>query len=596
MVAGRSSLAVARCGIAIRQILLYSSQRQKISVKLPAARLGYPAKSIFQHESDARTRSTHRAAALVCICFAVGALFCRPVNAAVLVGTGLNFTGSTFGLNDTEVPPDTEGAVGPSHFVELINGRFAAYRKSNGSLATSMTDSNFWVQAGITFPTNRAITDPRILYDPSVQRWFAAEIDFDVSGVANTNHFLLAVSATSDPTGAWKAVSIASDPGGNNSADFPTLGLDAAGVYLSADLFDVNGNPVGSTLLSLPKAGLLLTTPVITNRTWFGVLSYASRGNILQPAVAVDGSSGGNVLSTGGLGYDLNTGKPVTDTTLKGCNVQNAAGPGSATLSSSTTPSVPGYTAPFPPYQPDDTQTLDPGDCRFSASIYRVGGVLFAAHSTVVSGFDAIRWYRINATNYAVLESGTISASASMMDLYYPSIAANTNETVVIGLNGSSTSSYISCYAVVGQTVNGVTTFGDLMLLRAGNASYQNIDPVSGLSRWGDYSATSVDPSDPNTFWTIQTYPSSSSAWSTRITQLFTLPGPVRLSASLAGANVVISWPGSAALLQLQSSPVLGSGASWSAVTQTPVTVGNITTVQVPISGAQQSFRLVASP
>src|SRR5205814_5240776 len=58
--------------------------------------------------------------------------------------------------------------------------------------------------------------------------------------------------------------------GGNNAADFPTLGLDAAGVYLAADLFDANGNPVGSTLLSLPKAGLLLSTPVITNNPAFG--------------------------------------------------------------------------------------------------------------------------------------------------------------------------------------------------------------------------------------------------------------------------------------------------------------------------------------
>ena len=71
----------------------------------------------------------------------------------------------------------------------------------------------------------------------------------------------------------------------------------------------------------------------------------------------------------------------------------------------------------------------------------------------MVNSYDAVRWYRINATNYAVLESGTITASS--MDLYYPSIAANTNGTVVLGLNGSSTSSYVSCYAVVGQTVNG---------------------------------------------------------------------------------------------------------------------------------------------
>jgi len=255
---------------------------------------------------------------------------------------------------------------------------------------------------------------------------------------------------------------------------------------------------------------------------------------------------------------------------------------------------VPGSPAPSPPSQPDGSFDLDPSASRFSASVCRVGGVLFAAHSTVVKSYDAIRWYRINATNYAVLESGTITASS--MDLYYPSIAANTNGTVVLGLNGSSTSSYVSCYAVVGQTLNGATTFGNLLLLRAGTASYQKTNSTITLSRWGDYSATTVDPADPNTFWTIQTYPSGSGAWSTRITQILTVPGPLKLTAVQAGANILISWPGSAALLQLQSTTNLSSSAFWTPVQQTPVTTGNITTVQVPIGGAQQSFRLVASP
>ena len=50
------------------------------------------------------------------------------------------------------------------------------------------------------------------------------------------------------------------------------------------------------------------------------------------------------------------------------------------------------------------------------------------------------------------------------------------------------------------------------------------------------------------------------------------------------------------ALLQLQSTTNLSSSAFWTPVQQTPVTTGNVTTVQVPIGGAAQSFRLVASP
>ena len=527
------------------------------------------------------------------LCF----LLCWPLKAAPLVGIGQNFIGSTYGLNDTAIPPDSDGAVGPNHFVELINGRFAVYNKTNGGVLKSVTDVSFWKQAGITFHAGWDITDPRIVYDPSVQRWFAAQIDFDPSGVINTNRFLLAVSANADPTGPWKAVAIPSDPGGNNSADFPTLGLDAHGVYLSADMFDVSGNLAGATLLSLPKAGLLLSTPVITNRTWFGILSSATRGYDLQPAVCVDGSIAGNVLATGGLGFDFKTGNFVTNTTLVSCTIQNAAGPGSATLTSSTSISVPGYTAPSDPYQPDGSSNLDDGDSRFTAGIYRVGGVLFAVHGTEVNNLAAIRWYRINATNNAVLESGTITDST--LELFYPSIAANTNGTIVIGFNGSSLYSYVSCYAAVGQTVNGVTTFGNLLLLHSGTASYQDqpgVDPSQYNSRWGDYSATSVDPADPNSFWTIQMYPSGPAAWSTQITQLLTVPGPVRLTVGLSGTNLQVSWPGTSALLQLQSTTNVVPGSSWLAVTQTPVTTGNVTSVLVPPSGRQQFFRLVVAP
>src|SRR5207248_419031 len=100
----------------------------------------------------------------------------------------------------------------------------------------------------------------------------------------------------------------------------------------------------------------------------------------------------------------------------------------------------------------------------------------------------------------------------------YPSMAANEAGVVVIGCNGSSSQSYVSSYAVAGQVVSGKLVFGDLLLLKAGTASYQNPDftDPSGTSRWGDYSATSLDPADPTRFWTIQMIPVSTTAWRTQ--------------------------------------------------------------------------------
>ena len=512
--------------------------------------------------------------------FSSGAATAAPV---LLIGQ--NFTASTLGVDSGSLPPDSNGAVGPDHFVQFINGRYSVYNKTNATRLLSKTDLSFWSAAGVTIPSQWDVSDPRLIFDPRSQRWFAAQIDFDPSGIINTNHFLLAISTTANPTGTWKGFAFLSDPGKVNFADFPTLGLDAQGVYLSGDMFDTNGVPVNSTVVSIPKEDLLAVTPSIAGRTMFTNLSYSSRGEIIQPAIAVDGTTGGNLLATGNLGLNFQP-----HNTLKASTVLNTASEGAATLSAATTISVPSYTVPLDPVQPDGTTNLDNGDNRFSASVYRVKGVLYGTHSIEVNNRAAIRWYRISATNYTLLESGTITDN--QLDLFFPSIAANTNGTVVIGCNGSSLSTFVSAYAVAGTTVNGVTTFGSLRLLKSGAASFQNTGS-DGTSRWGDYSATSVDPADSTHFWTIQMFPSSSSRWSTQVTELLT-SGP-RLSISRSGANLLICWQTTAPAFQLQTTSALSANPTWTPVTQT-FTSGNQTCALVTPSSAQQFFRLLEVP
>ena len=525
--------------------------------------------------------------------FAVSTLLLLPTLAArstVVVRIGQNFTGSTFGFQANEsayVPADCNGAVGPNHFVELINGLFSVYNKASGGRVQIMTGLDFWSQAGVNLPNGWDVSDPRIIYDLSVQRWVAAQIDFDSSGLISSNHFLLAISASADPTGPWKGLFIPVDPSGTGSADFTTLGLDAQGVYLAADMFDANGIGLdSSTLVSIPKTNLLASTPSATNRTWFGSLSYSSRGASLQPAICFDQSSSGNVLAVGNLGLDY-----APHSTLKASTVLKAEGPSAATLAAPTTITVSPYSVPINPPQPDGTSDLDDGDTRLTAQVYTVGGVLYAVHSTEVASRAAIRWYRLSATNYTVIESGTITDTN--LDLFYPSIAANASGTVVIGCNACSSDSFVSAYALVGATVNGVTSFNDLLLLKAGVASYHNTASGSD-NRWGDYSATSVDPSDPTHFWTVQMYPSGPSTWSTQVIELLT--GAPRLTVAAAGANVMISWPSYAAGLELQSSESLAPSATWTNVTQVTFTNGNQVTVVVPASAALQFFRLSQAP
>ncbi|WP_375328965.1 PEP-CTERM sorting domain-containing protein [Microcystis sp. BLCC-F210] len=74
---------------------------------------------------------------------------------------------------------------------------------------------------------------------------------------------------------------------------------------------------------------------------------------------------------------------------------------------------------------------------------------------------------------------------------------------------------------MVGEDSGGTTTFGNRLLLKQGSASYQRLDS-SNRNRWGDYSATVLDPSDPTgrTFWTFQEFAAGSTEWSTQITEI----------------------------------------------------------------------------
>jgi hypothetical protein len=306
------------------------------------------------------------------------------------------------------------------------------------------------------------------------------------------------------------------------------------------------------------------------------------------------------VLAAGDIG---STSAPYSN--LVTFAVQNVTNLGGATLGPAHFLTVSPYVVPdnvalgvplLTATQPDGSITLQANDARFSARAYVVNGVLYGVHSTELNQHIAIRWYRIRATDSTLLESGTIANTN--MDLYYPSIAANSAGVIVIGCNGSGISNFISSFAVVGQTVSGITTFGAPLLLKAGATDYHGDDETGGgfgdpapTSRWGDYSATTVDPSDPNRFWTIQMYPSDSNIWSTEITELITVPQPV-LNISRAGTNVNVSWPSGATGYQLQSATNLMPVIAWSNVAQTPQTNGALLTLQLPASPAQQFFRL----
>jgi hypothetical protein len=518
---------------------------------------------------------------------------------------GENFQGVVYGssvTNSSALPPDGNGAVGPTTYVEFINGAFAIYSKTDGHQMRFSTDVDFWANAKVPLDSSFEVTDPRIIYDPVSQRWFASMVDVDVftqilDNILGQNDFLLAVSATSDPNGEWNGTLFSSDPVDGNFADFPTLGLDAQGVYLSGDMFDSTADPsiappLGCALVSFPKSDVLQTN--FNTSTFFPTMQYSQRGQVLQPAICSDGGSTGTILAVGDIG---STSAPHSN--LVTWTVQNASTP-NATLSPSIFIPVPPYMVPdnadvgaplFTPMQPDGTTHLEANDARFSAKVYSLGGVLYAVHNTELNGRIAIRWYRIRAADGVLLEAGTIADTN--LDLFFPSIAANPQGTVVIGCNGSSINTYVSAFAFVGMTINGVTTFGSPILLKSGVTSYHGDDEgaITPDSRWGDYSTTSLDPVDPNRFWTLQMFAADTDVWATQITELITTQTP--LAFSRAGTNLTLSWSALFSGYQLESATNLAPPVSWSLVSDPSVTNAGRVSITTPMSGRQRFFKLV---
>jgi hypothetical protein len=414
---------------------------------------------------------------------------------------GTNFTASTF-ADSGFIPPDTMGAVGPSHIVELINGRFVVYDKSGNQVTASDLDS-FWTAAGASIPAGDGTFDPRIIYDPQSGRWFAAAID-GLAGSGAGNRIYVAVSNTSDPTQGWKSVQFVGDTvAGTRFNDFDMFGINATGIYIGTNNFV--GATADVSLYVLPKADLLAATPTAANLTRFENLAPGTIGFSPHPAQNLSGSAPGtgNFLSASSSGV---------------LTLSNTTGVGPATLQASINIAVPAYVAPGFGRQPGANDNLELGDGRFGAAPVRIGNSLWAVHEVQgTAGNSVVRWYELDATTNSLKQSGTISDPN--LDFYYPSIAVNARGDVVIGFSGSGDAQPISTYAAVGRTSGGATTFGSPQLLKQGNGTYFQ-DFGAGRNRWGDYSATVVDPNDSSTFWSFQEFVNGNDNWAVQITQL----------------------------------------------------------------------------
>jgi hypothetical protein len=147
-----------------------------------------------------------------------------------------------------------------------------------------------------------------------------------------------------------------------------------------------------------------------------------------------------------------------------------------------------------------------------------------------------------DATTGMLIDEGLITDGTN--DLCQPSIAANANGDVVIGYNESGLAMNISSFAAVGHIIGNNLSFNEQLLLATSSIDdYTDGFASTNPDRWGDYSMTMVDPTDPSVFWTIQELAVGPTTWETQISAIQTsandggnsVPEPGTMALMLAG-------------------------------------------------------------
>lgn len=425
----------------------------------------------------------------------------QGVTEADIVALGINLT-----------PPDTMGAVGRDHVVEFVNGALAIYGK-DGARQSIKRDSQFWLDAGIAAATLiPGVSDPRITFDPTVNRWFATEI----TKSSTSNRVLIARSDSADPTGTWKATSYIAS--GTFFADYDTLGVDATNIYVGTNNFNRStGQLVSLGMAILPKADILAVTPSLAN----GVLYLDTSGALgISPRGVTNYSSNpGHGVLMAVDAFDWQTTDRIT-----------VFGSGSTTSLSAMTQITTTYdvaTGPINPTQPGGT-AIDVVDHRYTGQITQVGDNIYMTNTVIHAGHDAVHWLVVSELTNAIVGEGLIADPS--FDYLQPSLGVNADGTFLLAFNrvgATAGSGNIGIWGAIGTTQPGSITVANPFLIRSGTVSnFTGPSFDTGTAkRWGDYSATVADPAINGLFWSFQEVPLSANQWSTQVTAIY-VPEP----------------------------------------------------------------------
>ena len=437
-----------------------------------------------------------------------------------------NFEG--VGNRNGVLPPDTDGDVGPNHYVQWVNLSFAVYDKAGNLLLGPLNGNTLWSGFGGPCETHND-GDIIVKYDRMADRWLMSQLAFTFSPTFGPFYQCIAISQTPDPTGAFYRYAFKISD--NKLNDYPKFGVWPDAYYLAVNQF-AQSSYGGQGAVAFDRAAMLAGDPD-ARMVLFDLLAFDPNLGGMLPS-DFDGQAPRDGSPNTYIEVDFPEGYPTTDDILQVFQFHVDW----------VDPTMSTFTGPLVLL----TDAFNANLCNFRNCVPQPGGPLLEAlsdrlmyrlqyrnfgdheslvmnHTVNVGGNRAgIRWYELRKSgqdDWAIYQQGTY-APEDGINRWMGSIAMDGGGNIALGfsVSGSATFPSIRYAGRLAGDPPGELTQGEATLID-GNGSQLN---ASG--RWGDYSLMAVDPTDDCTFWYTQEYyaVTSNAGWQTRVGS-FQFPG-----------------------------------------------------------------------
>jgi len=410
-------------------------------------------------------------------------------------------------------PPDPTGAVGSNHYIQAINTAFAIYDKVSGNRLAAFTEASLWSGVGSTACATSPTGDPIVVYDQVFDRWILSNFAFTSPDVGPF-YECFAVSKSSDPvSGGWWFYAVQLDQGqvpANTLDDYPKLAVWNDGcLYLGANGF-TNSSYSGQIFFSINRSQMYSG---VTANDSLGFLAGSANFALFPATMMGNGASLPSPSTAAYYVQESETDYAFNVRTWSADACDTGGHISAAVVVPQDSYDVPDdYIVPQPP--PGQNNPVDSlGDRLMQWVQYRkIGSTesLWVNHTTYSTGQNTSpQWGQIDVTG------GTIHTNIVQQQIYQ-------RDTTLYRWMGSLAIDNVGDMALCYSTSNGtapnypsIQCSGRLATDPPNQLPQGETEYIAGegsslvTQRWGDYSSTTVDPSDDCTFWYTNMYFSS---------------------------------------------------------------------------------------